>query len=55
MLNIFGQYGGIIGLVVIIWVFYVGFLVKKLVKVQEETNRLLRNLGNTTTTPAAGH
>jgi hypothetical protein len=44
MLNAFGVFAGAVGLAVVVWFFYVGFLVKKIVKEQAETNRLLRNL-----------
>ena len=43
MMNAFGQYGAMIGLVLVIWFFYMGFLLKKMIKEQEETNRLLRS------------
>jgi hypothetical protein len=54
MLNAFGPYGAIIGLVLVIWFFYIGFLLKKVIREQQETNRLLRNAGNAGSGPAAG-
>jgi hypothetical protein len=44
MLQIFGVYSSIIGLVMVLWFIHVGFLVKKVLKEQQETNRLLRQL-----------
>jgi len=44
MLQIFGFYSSIIGLVMVLWFIHVGFLVKKVLKEQQETNRLLRQL-----------
>ncbi len=46
MLSGFGIYGTAVQVVVVLWIFYVGFLVKKVVKEQQETNRLLANLAN---------
>jgi hypothetical protein len=46
MLGAFGVFGSAVGTVVVLWFFIVGFWVKKLVKEQQETNRLLRVLGN---------
>ena len=45
MLNAFGVYAGVIGLVMVVWFFHVGFLVKRILKEQQETNRILRQLG----------
>ena len=45
MMNAFEPYGAMIGLVLVIWFFYMGFLLKKIIKEQEETNRLLRASG----------
>jgi hypothetical protein len=42
MLQIFGVYSSIIGLVMVLWFIHVGFLVKKILKETQETNRLLR-------------
>lgn len=53
MLNAFGVYAGVIGLVMIVWFFHVGFLVKKILKEQQETNRILRQLANAGSGPGA--
>lgn len=45
MLNAFGIFGGAVGLVLSMWFIHVGFLVKKSLKEQQETNRILRNMG----------
>ena len=42
MLIGFGVYAGAVGLVLTLWLFHVGFLVKKILKEQRETNRLLQ-------------
>jgi hypothetical protein len=42
MLVGFGVYAGAVGLVLTMWLFHVGFLVKKILKEQRETNRLLQ-------------
>jgi hypothetical protein len=47
MLNGFGIYGTAVQVVAVLWFFYVGFLVKKVLKEQQETNRLLGKLTNT--------
>jgi hypothetical protein len=47
MLNGFGIYGTAVQVVMVLWFFYLGFLVKKVIKEQQETNRLLGNLANT--------
>jgi undecaprenyl pyrophosphate phosphatase UppP len=44
MLIGFGVYAGAVGLVLTMWLFHVGFLVKKILKEQRETNRLLQQL-----------
>ena len=54
MLSGYGPYSIIFQLVLVIWFFYLGFLVKKVVKGQEETNRLLRNSGGAGSSPASG-
>jgi hypothetical protein len=46
MLNGFGIFGGAVEVVICVWFIHVGFLVKKLVKEQQETNRLLRQMGS---------
>jgi hypothetical protein len=46
MLSGFGIYGTAVQVVVVLWFFYLGFLVKKVIKEQQETNRLLSNLAN---------
>jgi hypothetical protein len=45
MLSGFGIFGGFIGVVLCVWFFHVGFLVKKVLKEQQETNRALRQIG----------
>ena len=42
MLIGFGVYAGAVGLVLTMWLFHVGFLVKKILNEQRETNRLLQ-------------
>lgn len=44
MLIGFGVYAGAVGLVLTMWFFHVGFLVKKILNEQRETNRLLQQL-----------
>jgi hypothetical protein len=44
MLSGFGIFGGFIGVVMCIWFIHVGFLVKKVLKEQQETNRVLRQM-----------
>ena len=44
MLIGFGVYAGAVGLVLTMWLFHVGFLVKTILKEQRETNRLLQQL-----------
>ncbi len=51
MLGAFGVCASGVGLMCVLWFFYMGFLLKKIIKEQQETNRLLRNAG--TQTPAA--
>ena len=46
MLNGFGIFGAAVGVVLVLWFFYLGFLVKKVIKEQQETNRLLGKLAN---------
>jgi hypothetical protein len=53
MLNAFGIFSGAVGLVLIVWFFNLGFLVRKVLKEQQETNRLLRHLGNANPSVAA--
>jgi predicted anti-sigma-YlaC factor YlaD len=45
MLSGFGIFGGAVGVVMAIWFIHVGFVAKKLLKEQQETNRILRHLG----------
>ena len=47
MLSGFGIFAGAVGVILSLWFVHVGFLVKKLVKEQQETNRLLGQLVNT--------
>jgi len=46
MLNGFGIFGTAVGVVLVLWFFYLGFLVKQVIKEQKETNRLLAKLAN---------
>jgi len=41
----FGIFGGAVSIVMCMWFIHVGFLVKKLLKEQVETNRILRQMG----------
>jgi hypothetical protein len=41
MLSAFGVFGGAVGVVMCMWFIHVGFMVKKLLKEQQETNRVL--------------
>ena len=50
MLTAYGPYSVIFELVLVVWFFYLGFLLKKVIKEQQETNRLLRSSG----TPGSG-
>jgi hypothetical protein len=52
MLNGYGPYSVIFQLVLVVWFFYLGFLLKKVIKEQQETNRLLRTSGNPGSSPA---
>ena len=52
MLNGYGPYSVIFQLVLVVWFFYLGFLLKKVIKEQQETNRLLRTSGNAGSGPA---
>jgi hypothetical protein len=45
MLSGFGMFGGFIGVVMCVWFIHVGFLIKKALKEQQETNRILRQMG----------
>jgi hypothetical protein len=46
MLSGFGIFAGGVGVVMCMWFIHVGFLVKKLLKEQQETNRILRQLSS---------
>jgi hypothetical protein len=46
MLQAWGVYGALVGFVLVVWFIHVGFLVKKVLKEQQETNRLLHQLAN---------
>lgn len=46
MLHGFGMFEGAVGLVLVVWLFDMGFVLKKMLKEQQETNRLLRSLGS---------
>jgi len=45
MLSAFGVCGGAVGALMCMWFIHVGFLVKKTLKEQQETNRILRQMG----------
>jgi len=45
MLSAFGVCSGAVGAVMCMWFIHVGFLVKKTLKEQQETNRILRQMG----------
>lgn len=45
MLSAFGIFSGAVGVVMCMWFVHVGFLVKKTLKEQQETNRILRQMG----------
>ncbi len=42
MVGGFGIFAGVVGAVMCMWFIHVGFLVKKILKEQQETNRILR-------------
>ncbi len=42
MLAQYGPYGVVFALVLVVWFFYLGFLLKRMIREQQETNRLLR-------------
>ena len=44
MLSGFGIFGGFIGVVMCIWFIHVGFLAKQVLKEQQETNYILRQM-----------
>lgn len=46
MLTGFGIFAGAVGVILSMWFIHIGFLIKKLLKEQQETNRLLGQLGN---------
>jgi len=54
MLSGFGIFEGAVGVIMSLWFIHVGFMIKKLLKEQEETNRLLRQMGSAGSSPAAG-
>ena len=54
MLSAYGPYGVVFALVLVVWFFYLGFLLKKVIKEQQETNRLLRSGGNAGSGPSVG-
>ena len=45
MFSAFGMFGGAIGFAMCIWFIHMGFLIKKSLKEQQETNRILRERG----------
>jgi hypothetical protein len=42
MLSGYGIFAGAVGVIMSMWFIHVGFLVKKILKEQQETNRILR-------------
>jgi hypothetical protein len=54
MLNGFGIFGGAIGLILSMWFIHVGFLVKKILKEHQETNRVLREMADASSGLGAG-
>ena len=44
MLSGFGIFGGFVGVVMCVWFIHVGFLVKQVLKEQQETNYILRQM-----------
>lgn len=46
MLSAFGYFAGAVGFVLVVWFIHVGFIVKKVLREQQETNRLLGQLGS---------
>ena len=46
MLQAWGIYSALVGFAMVVWFIHVGFLVKKVLKEQRETNRLLQQLAN---------
>lgn len=54
MLTGFGIFGGAVGVILAMWFIHVGFLIKKLLKEQQETNRLLGQMVSGGSVPAAG-
>jgi hypothetical protein len=45
MLGAFGVCASGVGLMCVIWFFYMGFMIKRVIKELQETNRLLRSSG----------
>ena len=45
MLSGYGIFAGAVGVVMSMWFIHVGFLIKKNLKEQQETNRILRQMG----------
>lgn len=54
MLSGYGIFEGAVGVIMSLWFIHVGFMIKKLLKEQEETNRILRQMNSAGSTPAAG-
>jgi hypothetical protein len=48
------MFTGAVMVVMCLWFIHVGFMVKNILKETQETNRLLRQLGNAGSAPAAG-
>jgi hypothetical protein len=47
MLTGFGIFAGAVGVILSMWIIHVGFIVKRILKEQQETNRLLAQLNGT--------
>jgi len=54
MLSGFGIFADAVGVVMALWFIHVGFLIKKLLKEQQETNRILRQMGSAGSGVGAG-
>jgi hypothetical protein len=54
MLSGYGIFGGAVGVIMSLWFIHVGFLIKKLVKEQQETNRILGQMVSAGSGPGVG-
>jgi flagellar biogenesis protein FliO len=53
MLSAFGIFQSAIGMILVLWIFIVGFWVKKILKQQQETNSILRQIAGASSSPGA--